>query len=255
MKKLTPIAFAWAGLAILAGCASAGKPNPTPTERARMLIQVANAALLEGDVVGALENLGLAEAENPDLPDLHHSKALAYHAHGDLQTAIAEARLAVKLKPDYSDANNTLGKMLMDSGKLAEAEIYLNKAAKDPLNRDAFKANTALGILNYRKGEYEKARGHLDKAISQSKGLSCIAYYYRGHISVRQSRLKDAISDYDHASKKLCAAFADAHLALGIAFEQDRQFSAARKKFMEIQERYPSSKYATQAIERLQHLP
>jgi Tfp pilus assembly protein PilF len=231
------------------------KKELTRTERARMLIEIANSAILEGDAVGALENLLKAQEEDPNLPELYHSKALAYYMKHDVPTAIGQARKAVELKPDYSDANNTLGKLLMDAGQPDQAIAPLLTASKDPLYRDAYKPLTNLGILYYRQGAYERSGFYLGKAIEDAPGAACVAYYYRGHLRLRESRFTDAESDYDNAGKHACTGFADARLALGIAYERGKQYGLARKTFMDVHARFPNTKVAEQAMNHLRFLP
>jgi Tfp pilus assembly protein PilF len=220
-----------------------------------MLVDIANGALNEGDSTGALENLLAAEKEDPKLAVLHHSKALAFYAKQDLATALIEARKAVELQPDYSDANNTLGKLLMDASKADEAIAPLTRAASDPLYRQNFKPLTNLGILFYRRGNYIRASEYLSRAITAAPNGACVAFYYRGHIRLSESKFREAVEDYDSAGKRVCAGFADAHLAMGIAYERGKQYEMARKKYLEIQQRYPNTKVAEQAISHLRFLP
>ncbi|HLE00756.1 MAG TPA: tetratricopeptide repeat protein [Bdellovibrionota bacterium] len=243
------------GSACATSSTSSEKKPLTKSERARLLVEVANGALLEGDPIGALQDLAKAEAEDPKLPEIYHSKALAYHAKRDLKRALVEARHAVKLFPPYAEANNTLGKLLIDAGQYEEAVSPLLVAADNPLFRDAYKALTNLGILYYRRGQLEQSLSYLDRAIESEPQVACIAYYYRGHLRLKESRFKDAVRDYDLATRKYCGGFADAHLALGIAYEQNRQFDLARKKFLEVQQRYPDTKIAEQAMSHLRYLP
>src|SRR4051794_26777065 len=110
-----PCRQSWAVIGVslaLASCASGPKKvELTDTERARNLVNLANGAIMENDPTGALQTLLEAEALDPKLPELHHSKALAFHLKHDDAKAIAEARRAVELKPNYAEANNTLGKL------------------------------------------------------------------------------------------------------------------------------------------------
>lgn len=240
----------------LSGCASlSNSPKASKKEQARLYVEVANASIIDHDPTGALENLFKAEELDSSLPELHHSKALAYLQRNDLDIAIEEAKKAVELMPNYSDANNTLGKLYIDASLYKEASEPLLKAAKDPLYREAYKAYTNLGILNYRQNEFSKSLYFLEKAISTSPANACIAYYYRGHLNLREAKFNEAIRDYELATQKFCAGFADAHLALGITYEKNKKFDQARKKFLEIQERYPSTKVAEQAMMHLRYLP
>jgi Flp pilus assembly protein TadD len=221
-----------------------------------MHLEIANGAILEGDSKGALEELFIAEQLNPNSPEIYHSEALAYFMKQDLTTAALKARRAVDLKPSYSEANNTLGKILLDLGRTAEAIEPLTRAANDPVYREAFKPMTNLGILHYRAGNYERADHYLTRAIADAPLAACVAFYYRGHIRLRNSRFSDAVDDYDKAVKKTCgASFADAHMALGIAYERSKQFVLARKKYLEIENRFPRTKVAEQAMNHLRSLP
>ena len=252
------ITSAAALLLVQTACSSATtreQKELTHTERAQLLIDIANGALAEGDATGALQNLSAAEKEDARLPELYHSKALAFFQKHDLDDAIAAARKAVEIKSDYSDANNTLGKLLIDRGNGDQATAPLLLAANDPLYRDAYKPFTNLGILYYRRGDYAHAEDYFTRAIEKSPNGACVAFYYRGHLRLRATRFPEAVKDYDSAGKRTCANFADAHLAMGIAYERNKQFDLARKKYLEIQARYPKSQIAEQAMSHLRLLP
>jgi Tfp pilus assembly protein PilF len=245
-------------LTVLGGCASAEVTPPkeySKVDKARMIIEIANGSLAEGDATGALQSLAQAETIESELPELHHSRALAFYAKNDLNSAIQSAFRAVKLKPDYADGNNTLGKLLMDAGRNEEAEKPLQIAGNNALYREAYKALTNLGILNYRAGQFGVARKYFERAIADAPVLACVAYYYRGHLDLKDSNLKEAVNDYSKATKKVCAQFAEAYLALGLAYEQDRQYPQARRTFLDIQKRYPNTKLAEKALEQLRFLP
>lgn len=250
------IAFLACLASLMIGCSTAPeKRELTDEERARLFLNSANGAILERDYTGALQNLVEAERLDPKIPDVYHSKAIALYMKFDLQGAVLAANKAVSLAPKNSDARNTLGKLLIDQGKLTEAEGHLLASAKDPLYRNAYKARTNLGILYYKLGNYAEASQNLDIAIRDEPVLSCHAYYYRGHIHLRDGRFSQAVKDYDSATKKACAGFADAHLALGIAYERKKDYARARKKYIEIESSFPDSKVAEKAIERLRYLP
>jgi Tfp pilus assembly protein PilF len=231
------------------------KKPPTDRERAGLYLNVGNAALGENDPTGALQSLFAAEKLDPTIPEIHHSKALAFFVKKDITSAIESARKAVQLDPKYSVAQNTLGKLLMDLGRNKEAIPALKVAANDPLNREAFKALTNLGILHYRTGEYTQSRTFFDRAVAAAPANACVAYYYRGHLALRRSDFKGAVSDYDSATRRFCGNFAEAHLALGVAYEQSKQFGQARRKFLDVQSRYPNTQVADSALDHLKNLP
>jgi len=236
-------------------CSTTSTKQLSKTERARLLVEVAGGALTEGDVVGALQHLANAEELDSQLAELHHMKALAYHAKGEPKTALQEAQKAVSISPTLSNANNTLGKLLLDDNQYTQAEHFLNQAANAPLNREAYKALTNLGILNYRRKDYAKAGKFFDRAIQASQTEACIAFYYKGHLALKEGQLKDAVIQYRHASNRLCSSFAEAHLALAKVYQRNGQFDLARRKYLEIQQQFNSTQYAQEAIDHLKNLP
>lgn len=241
---------------LFVGCSSAPThPTLARSEKISLYLQMIEDSLLARDPASALTTIENAEKEFPDSPELQHAKAIAHVQREDMPAAIEASRRAVALKPSGSDVNNTLGKLLLDTGRPEEAQAYLLRAANDPKNRDAYKPLTSLGILYYRKGDLAKSQGFLSRAIQSGKDASCIAHYYRGHISVQKNDLKTAIQDYEKASRKGCAAFTDAHFALGFTYEKAHNFDAARRKYVEIEKQFPESRFATQARSRLQGLP
>lgn len=227
----------------------------TPREKAAILVEAANGSMIEKDPIGALQHLKVAESYDPKYAPIYHAKALAFHMRKDYARALAEMKIAVDLDPTNSYANNTYGKLLMDANRIAEAEKYLKKAASDSTFRESYKSNTSLGILSYRKDKMDEASNYLDKAITDNPGNACIAYYYKGHIALKRSDLSSAVRFYERASTKLCSAFPDAHLALGMALERDRKNDLARKKYLEVQQNFPETKAAVTAQDRLKKLP
>jgi Tfp pilus assembly protein PilF len=220
-----------------------------------MHIALAIASLQEKDPSGALMALKDAEAEDSKVPELHYTRSLAFYVKGDMNAALTAAKKALEYRPDYGDAMNAVGKLLLDQGRYDEAIPYLTKAAENPLFRESFQSMTNLGVLHYKRGELRKAEVYLDRAIAASPDRSCVAHYYRGHLRLKESRFKEATRDYDQATRRFCAAFADAHFAYGIALEYSKQYDKARKKYLEIQSRYPETEVAEKALTRLRALP
>jgi type IV pilus assembly protein PilF len=249
-------------LLLLAGCATSpsqhpldGTPIKSPRERAQLLIEASNGSLMEGDPIGALQFLTKAEELDPKYPPIYHAKALAYEYRKDFTSALREMKKSVDLDPENPYALNTYGKFLLDAGRIEEAEPFLTKAGDNPVFRESYKANTNLGILLYRKGDFDRADQRFQKAINDDPINACIAYYYRGHLVVRKGQVQEAAKLYERATQKQCAAFADAHLAVGMMSERLGKTDEARKKYLEIRQNFPDSKAAEAAMERLKKIP
>jgi Tfp pilus assembly protein PilF len=255
-RSLVPVLAALIAVS-LTGCASTGDaPRKfTPEERSQLLVESARAALQEGDLVGALQNLKEAEASDAKNPDVYHTRALVLYARKDLSQALAEVRRANTLKRDFSSGQVTEGKILLDLGRYKEAEIPLLQAARDPLNREAYKAFTHLGVIRYRQNRFDESVQNLDRAIELSPNQACTAYYYRGHVRLKDARYREAIRDYSSATRRSCGNFNEAHLALATAYERSRQYDLARRKYLEIQQNFANTEVAERAMERLRALP
>lgn len=264
LKKLVPLLIAIAASAF--SCATPATPTAPTTDRdgtekstdARMraYLDAATVALNGNDLPGALSYAREAEKLDPSNAGVQHLKALIFAARGERPTALMYARKAVSLDPTSSGASNTLGKLLVDDGKESEAEPYLLLAARDPVNREAYKAWTNLGIAYYRQGKYAKSTEAMDHAIMEAPLVACVAFYYRGHIEMAQSKLRAAIHDYDSSTRKYCADFADGKLALGLAYERDHQYDKARRTYIEVLDRFKdNTQVADQATHHLKYLP
>jgi type IV pilus assembly protein PilF len=245
-------------IAALSACASSGKSKLSGSEKSRMLVEAAAAAKAEGDLVGALQFLSDAEQLDGSQAELHHLRAIVLNLKRERELAIESVRRALEIQPKYSDAMNTLGRLLMDQGSAsatAEAEKWLKKASSDLLYRDAWKAKTNLGIIHYRRADDTRALEYLNKAVDSSPLHACVAHYYIGHIKLKSGSFLDAARSYDRATQKFCAGFADAHLAEGVALERGREYEKARKKFVEVLKNFPNTIVAEQATNRLKGLP
>lgn len=244
----------------LAGCST----SPTETDKsvdkkspdyhASLLLQAARGALLEKDMAAAFRYLQQAQDVSPKRAEVYHVRALAYLMKEDTKAAIAEMSKAYALAPRDSSINNTYGKILLDAGRFQEAEKMLTFAATDPLFDEAFKARTSLGILAYRTENYERAVHDFQVAIRENPENACISYYYLGHIETKRGELARATENYQMATQKVCAGFAEAHFALGLSLEKQKKNELARKKYLEVKQNFPESVLATKAIERLKVL-
>jgi Tfp pilus assembly protein PilF len=239
----------------VSGCASLRSSSEDSKAEAAKWVGLAEASLGDNDPVGALEALQKAEQIEPEMASVHHVRALAYLAKSDLSSALASIRRARELDPRDSVVATTMGKILMDANRFSEAEQVLLPAARDPLYRGAFRARTNLGILNLRRGDLPAARLHLDRAIQESPEQACVAYHFRGQVSIKQGRLREAIRDLERSTQRLCAGYAEAELLLGSTLVSDRQYDRARKQFLEIRQRFPGTQWAESAMDRLRGLP
>ena len=107
----------------------------------------------------------------------------------------------------------------------------------------------------HRRGDIATAQREFQRATEDAPADACIAYYYLGHIRLKQSKFNDAATYYDKETQRLCASFTDAHLAVALAYQRAGRIDQARKKYLEIRQNFPQSPAATVAIKKLTELP
>ena len=220
-----------------------------------MLIETASADLNEGDPTSALINLKSAEELDTHSAQIQYLLALTYYQKGEAGMATRAARKSIQFAPEFSAAKNTLGKLLLDQGKLPEAEKYLNEAAHDLTNREAYIAKTNLGVLYNKKLNPVLAEQWFSKAIFEGGDNACMASYYRGQMYFEKNQFEKANADFKRASRNNCSQFSDAHLAIGKTFLRMKKYDQARAKFLEVQQLFPTSDAAMKANDYLREVP
>ena len=243
-------------LSLTAGCAGAPKEiSLNKKKKVALLVQMAEGARVEGDYPGAFALLNRAEKLDAKFSQVHLVRALTHYSKREPKEALISAKRALKFNPKGSDENNTYGKILSDLNRTKEAKKYLSRAANDPLNRSSYLAWTNLGMIEYKNGNFSRARTKFKKAARDGKNRACVAHYYLGKLDLKKRKWNSAIQGLKRATFYECGKFGQAHLALGIAYARGKNYKAARGKFLEINELFPNSKFSRQAMRRLRKLP
>jgi tetratricopeptide (TPR) repeat protein len=144
---------------------------------------------------------------------------------GRLQEAIAHLEEAVRIKPDYVEAHNSLGRSLMLVGKLNEAIGHLEQALR--IKPDLAEAHYNLGGALGQAGRMQEAIGHYEQAL-RIKPDWAKAHYDLGVALERAGRMQEAIGHYEQALR-LKPDLAEAHNNLGaILFQLGKVQEAIR---------------------------
>jgi type IV pilus assembly protein PilF len=238
----------------LTGCASS-PGTLSKQERIERLLDIAGAAISESDFVSAFETLKQVQSMDDSVPRQYFLYSLAYLNKNEIGLAESNARKALELDPDYSAAKNALGKILLDQGRLSEAEPLLKSAANDILFREAYLSKTNLGLLYFRKMDLKSSELWLQRAIADKGPTTCLALFHLGKVQLEQKNLEKALRNFHMASRGSCGGLSEAHLAVGQTLLKQRKFDLARAKFIEIQRLFPASETSDQAIEAIRGIP
>lgn len=126
-----------------------------------LILKPLNIKILETKISAIVE-----QANNPPPVVVHLKKAVKLEEAGDIDAAIREAKLAMKVDPDSSRAIRELGYYYYKKNDLKLAEEWLSKAA-DMNYLDVF-AFHYLGEIHLKLNDIEKAQHYFGKAMQIS---------------------------------------------------------------------------------------
>ncbi len=196
----------------------------------------ANTATGEGDAVGRI--LGVAESSTrPKSPNNEPRSAAEFYERGnynfssrDFDRASADYRRAIELQPEFPEAHNRLGWVLMLRGQLHDSEAEFREAIKQR-NGDYAAAQYNLGFALQRQGKLEDAINSYTDAIHQRGDNYSDAYFQIGIAQLGLKRNPEAADALRKAIEQNGGHDADAHHALGVALAQQKDYEGAEAAF------------------------
>ena len=154
------------------------------------------ALLLTGDLPNAMGQLEQALRIHPDFADAQNSLGIALEQAGRAQEAIGHYEQALRLKPDYPDAHNNLGIALVKQGRLQEAISHYEQAVR--IKPDYVQAQCNWGNALLLEGNVPEAIGHYEQAV-RIKADFAEAHYSLGLALEKLGRTQEAIAHYERA--------------------------------------------------------
>jgi len=115
-----------------------------------------------------------------------------------LKDAELQARAALKLKPDFRDARNTLGVVLVHEKRYADAIEVLTPLTTDILYRTPENAWGNIGWAYLEKGAFPEALQALKRSVAAQPDF-CVGYYRLGLTEERMGRANEAVEAYTQA--------------------------------------------------------
>lgn len=144
LPTLAILALVWI---CLTGPSAYSQSEDEPSDQAVALFNKGQDAHEKGDLVLAIENYERALKIIPDFPEAELQRGSAYQSIGKLDEAEAAFRRAVELREDWSLALANLGSILVRKGRFIDAEKFLSRAIElDELNFPAYAAMTELRL-------------------------------------------------------------------------------------------------------------
>ena len=158
-------------------------------------------------------------AKNPNCWVGHNNLGIWFFQKGELDDAIAQYQISLKIHPHDPEVYNDLGRAFAQIGDWDEAIAEYTKALE--LNRDFAEAHGNLGVALYEKGETDKAIDEYRKALLLAPG-NAVAHNNLGNALAQTGPPDEAIAEY-HAALTINPDYAVAHNNLGnVLFQMGR---------------------------------
>jgi tetratricopeptide (TPR) repeat protein len=157
-----------------------------------------------GDYPAAVKQLASAIALNPNLPQLESFYGRSLLATGDPDAAASAFRKELLRDPNDYGANLGLAQILTEGKRCAEAIPIVQRALV--LRPQSAEAHLALGECLAGTGEFEKARTHLEAAVSALPGSleahrSLLAVYKNLHLTPEAAREESFVEKLARATR------------------------------------------------------
>jgi type IV pilus assembly protein PilF len=152
-------------LATLSLSACAGQSTQENSLLAESNRNIGEAYMRQGDYTSALRELLAAEKMDPEDAFTQHDLGLCYRAKNRMVDALAHLNKAVALKPSYTPARNSLGRVYLEVGELDKAIAIFKEIAKDALYATPHFPLANLGLAYFKKGDYATALEYYHKAL------------------------------------------------------------------------------------------
>ena len=144
----------------------------------------------------AITDYSVAIALDPDNPEPHLWRAIAYHDIGDYDSAIADFDAAIALNPDDAEFYRMKGVALREKGEYERAIANLEKAIA--LAPNSATVYVSRGLTYSRQGKHDRAVADYGKAIDMDPKDASL-YRYRGSAYSSLGEYANAVRDYDRA--------------------------------------------------------
>lgn len=172
-----------AGAFLLGGCAtqtqraadmgSGAALTPQQSDvlkRVQLRLELAEGYYQRGQFQVALEEVNKALADKSDYVPAYTMRALIYTALNDSAKADANYREALRLAPDNPDALHNYGWFLCQQRRYPDSFAQFNKALSIQNYRYPVRTYLALGVCQYRAGDWAASEGTLKKGFALDPG-------------------------------------------------------------------------------------
>ncbi len=201
----------------------------------------------------ALTHLISAKELNPKDAQIRNNLGMAYYFRDQPALAEAELKEAISLDTKNSDARVNLGSLYMEKNRLKEAREQFERAEKDLTFSNQFRNYYNLAILSLKEGDRRSAFEYLAKSVKEREDY-CAAYYKLGELYSEEYRFSQALEAFKSAGKGVCVKEPAPYYQQALALINLNKPVEAKRKLIEITDKFPSTRFSSMAIAQLRKL-
>jgi type IV pilus assembly protein PilF len=247
MRRLELLCVAF--FVVISGCATTSKqPGHSPAQ----LQDLGEKCLAAEETANALKYLSEAAEKKPNDAAIEYDLALAYDQRELQDKALSHLQNALKIKPVYPEALNTLGYIYAKRGQFELARAAFQKALEDPFYRTPQFAAYNLGKLYEKHGDLDRALPYYQQAVKLDPHYG-MAWLQMGLIQEQLGRSDEARHAYGNAVRAT-PDLAQAHLRFGILSYQAGDLQPAVDSLSRVGEIAPNTDMADEARKYLEKL-
>jgi type IV pilus assembly protein PilF len=183
------LALALGALGALGGCgsppaasrgpAAEARPSTEPADldrRARVRLELAGLYFGRGQSAVALDELKLALAIKPDLPEAFSLRGLIQASMGEMAQADESFLRALQLAPRDGNTLHNYGWFLCQQRRYPEADLQFSSAIAQPQYQDPVRTLLAQGVCQARAGRWPEAERSLSRSYELDPSNAATAY-------------------------------------------------------------------------------
>lgn len=225
-------------------------PPATPRRRAELHTELAQGYYERAQMNVALQELAIAETDDPTYARIYSMYGLVYTMLGDNTKAEANFRRALSLGPNDPEIRHDWGAYLCTHGRLEQSIAEFDFAAADPLYKAPEVALTNAGKCSAQMGNAAAAEAYFRRALSLKPQDYSAAYnlallkYKQGYYDEARALMRIVMQQNNPQPEALF---------LGHCIEQKKGDAGSEQSYVtQLRNRYPDSDEAKAIAERCQ---
>lgn len=216
-------------------------------EQAQLYLKNGTSHMSKGHYRQSLKSLLEAYRLDSEDPRILNNLGLAYYLLKNYDKALSFVGQALESRPQYSDARNNYGRILIAMGEYDQAIIHLKTVKKDLTYPTPEKALANLGLAYLNKKRFKTALKTFRMSI-KTNNKYCPGHNYYGRTLLELKKYPQAINSFEKALALCRNHYDEAHYYNAIAHLRSGQREKGLARLEEVVRLYPQSDFADKAL-------